>query len=218
MRVADRIDLLLALVKWPVAIAGLLAVPGLLAGAWAVLKAIAADPTPVLLLAAGAALYLVLWHRWLRYSRTSWLLTLEHELTHALFAVLTFHKVIELKVTMRRGGYVRYLGRGNWLISLAPYFFPTAPLVCALVGAFLPAEWLRAAAVVLGASFAYHVTSTLRETHPGQSDLAQAGHLFSLLFLPVANLATLGSLLAVAHGGTAGLSLFWEVCWSRMFG
>ena len=92
-------------------------------------------------------------------------------------------------------------GKGNWLISLAPYFFPTltVPIVIYLlvVHGATP-EWVD---TLLGATMAYHITSTWRETHRGQTDLKKVGFIFAFLFLPAANLAFLGAVLAFAHGG-----------------
>ena len=58
-----------------------------------------------------------------RSGSKSWLYTLEHELTHALFAVLTLNRVTSLSA-QQGSGHLAYEGPGNWLVSLAPYFFP----------------------------------------------------------------------------------------------
>ena len=49
--------------------------------------------------------------------------TFEHELTHILFALLTFHPVSGMNVNDYGGGNMTFRGKGNWLIALAPYFF-----------------------------------------------------------------------------------------------
>ena len=68
--------------------------------------------------------YVVVWWCFFRRSRFTLILTLEHEITHALFAIVTFHRVTGLRATAFRGGQVRFVGEGNWLITVAPYFFP----------------------------------------------------------------------------------------------
>lgn len=48
-----------------------------------------------------------------------------HELTHAFFALITFHKVKHIRVEADdSGGSMGFEGEGNWLIIIAPYFFP----------------------------------------------------------------------------------------------
>ena len=153
-------------------------------------------------------MYGLLWWWYIRHSRITFLQTLEHELTHGLFALLTLHRIIRLRAALTGGGHIEFVGKGNWLITAAPYFFPTVCVfllpICALVPG-LTAWW---GDILLGVAFAYHVTSTLRETHPGQSDLKQLGWLFCLAFLPTANLLSLGSLLSFVHGGTESLWQF----------
>src|SRR5262249_51361647 len=123
----------------------------------------------------------------------------EHELTHALFAWATFHKVVGFSA-MRSGGHIRYLGRGNWLIAIAPYFFPTFTLLVIAVLTFLPPHDLRIGSAVLGAVAAHHVLSTWLETHRHQSDLREVGWLWCWMFLPAINAFVLGLILAYAAG------------------
>ena len=126
--------------------------------------------------------------------------TLEHELTHALFAWATFHRVIGFRATLRSGGHIRYVGRGNWLIAVAPYFFPTISLLVNVVLSWLPGRHLVLGSAVLGVTVAYHALSTWSETHRHQSDLREAGMLFCLLFLTAANARVFGLLLSYAGG------------------
>ena len=59
-----------------------------------------------------------------------------HESTHMLAAVLTGHKPVGMKIEQDKGGSFSYLGKGNWLITMAPYFLPTFPFIWMLVGLF----------------------------------------------------------------------------------
>ena len=101
---------------------------------------------------------------------------------------------------MRSGGHVRYVGRGNWLIAIAPYFFPTLTLLVIVVLSLLPPEHLAVGAGVLGASVAHHVLSTWAETHRHQTDLRETGWLWCFLFLPSINAFVLGIVLSYAAG------------------
>ena len=133
------------------------------------------------------------------------LITLEHESTHALFAILCWHRIVGFRASLGRGGHVRFTGRGNWLIAVAPYFFPTAALLLFLVAYFLPFPGLPWQSFLLGVALGYHIVSTIRETHHDQTDFKQLGMLFCWLFLPAANMAVVGLLIAFAHDGSQGI-------------
>jgi len=110
-----------------------------------------------------------------------------HELTHALFAVL-FGGSVKSFHASERGGQVQ-ITKSNFVITLAPYFFPLYT-VFALVG-----YWLARAAdapllepwlvLVAGAAFAFHVILTLIFLQTDQNDIAEHGAFFSypLIFL-----------------------------------
>lgn len=199
--IANTLDRLLSVLKWPVAIAGLVFLPGLVAALIEVMRAIYRDPDPCLAFLGGAAVYAVGWYLLLRRrSLGGFIVVLEHEFTHAVFAWLTFHRVVGFRATLRRGGHVRYIGRGNWLISIAPYFVPTLSVIAIAVLQWLPDRHLAYGSAALGATFAYHLLSTWSETHRHQSDLREVGLIFSAVFLIAANALVYGLILAFACG------------------
>ena len=208
--VSDRLDRFVDWFKWPVAIAALLLlVPSALASFDLVVTCVQ-NPKTILPFVGGAGLYLLVWAGTIRRWRASLLSTFEHEFTHALFAILTLHRVTELKATWSRGGHVRIIGLGNWLITVAPYFFPTVCFVLIPLFRLLTFVPSHIADGIVGAAFAYHLTSTMRETHGGQTDLKLVGYLFSTMFLPTANLVSHGTVLAFAWGGLTGIRIFWS--------
>ncbi len=92
------------------------------------------QPLGAVPLALGIAGFLFVWRRWLNQSALGrWLIAFEHELTHAIFAWCTGHRITAIHASADSGGEVRFVGRGNWLITLAPYFFPTAAIVLLLL-------------------------------------------------------------------------------------
>jgi hypothetical protein len=199
--IASTLDRLLAIVKWPVAIAGLFFMPGLVSALVEVVRAIARQPQPCLAFLTGAAICAGAWYLLLgRRTLGGFIVVLEHELTHAIFAWATFHRVIGFRATLRRGGHVRYVGRGNWLISIAPYFVPTLSIMAVAVLNWLPERYLAYGSAALGATFAYHLLSTWSETHRHQTDLQEVGLVFSFLFLLAANALVYGLILAFACG------------------
>ncbi len=202
------INLALLVLKWPMALAIVLLTPGAALACIALIE-------PLITLDTGHAVLVGLigyWVAWMAvFRRAAWgsaFSTLEHELTHALFATLTFHRVhvLSIRTTWRDGGEMSFTGGGNWLIYLAPYFFPTLTVVAGVAFVFQPGPW---APFVMGATWSYHLTSTWRETHGGQTDLHKAGVPFSVLVLPGLNLLAMGATLAMAMGGgSAALSFF----------
>jgi hypothetical protein len=195
-RVLDRV---IGLLKWPVMIVALVLAPGLVYALFFVLRDAAREAGSCVPFLIGAGTYSLVWLA-LDRRRLGFWSTLEHELTHALFAWLTFHRVVGFGATLRSGGHIRYTGKGNWLIAIAPYFFPTLSLIAIAILTWAPGHHLEIGGVVLGATVAYHVWSTWSETHRHQSDLREVGWLFSLIFLVSANVFVLGLLIAYACG------------------
>lgn len=203
------VDRFLNALKWPVALVAVLLLPAIGVVGWRLLARVVAEPGPMLPFFAGLGLFAALW--WLLLRRRGWggfVETFEHELVHVVFALLTFHPVVGFKVTQRDGGEMRYRGEGNWLITISPYFFPTLCVATGIVLAFVPARSLPWWNGLLGAGFGFHLVSIFREAHREQPDLRRAGWLFTLLFLPAANLVSLGSVLAFARDGLGGLGGF----------
>ncbi len=207
----ERGDRLVNLFKWPAAIVSVAITPLLAWGMWLLLWRVLRAPLNLVPFAVGGLLFVYIWRRWLGRGRLGrFAITLEHESTHALFAMLTGHQIVGFRATMGKGGQVQFLGRGNWLIMIAPYFFPTSALLMFLVAYLLPFQGFPWRSFLLGVALAYHVVSTYRETHRDQTDIQQLGTTFCWMFLPAANLAVVGLLISYAHGGSAGLSHWWN--------
>ncbi len=223
---AGIVDRIVNLLKWPVGLLNLGLLPGVAIGFFEVLQRVLNNPQPIVFFGAGFLLYYVAWLLFFRRRVAGSLFsTFEHELTHAIFAWLTLHRVQGLKATWNNGGVMTFKGKGNWLIYLAPYFFPTltVPIVIYLLVVHGAApQWVD---ILLGATLAYHITSTWRETHRGQTDLKKVGFIFAYLFLPTANLAFFGAVIAFAHGGLESSYQFFvtsfqisDVLWSYLTG
>ncbi len=138
---------------------------------------------------------------------------IEHEATHGLFAFLTAHRIIGLSRENVQGSHVRYVGRGNWLIQIAPYFFPTAAVLLWLIAIFIPFGFLVPwTSLALGVATGFHVVSTLREIRQDRAELESLSWKFCWLFLPTANLLMLGCLVAFSYLGFSGLFQFLRDC------
>lgn len=141
----------------------------------------------------------------------SFLAIAEHEITHMLFALLTGHAPVDLSVEQDKGGTFSFRGKGNWLIALGPYFFPTFAMLImlgSLFYIFLDEKIPMLYWAVLGVMTGYHISSTILEIHPKQTDFKVAGYLFSIVFLPGANLLMYGLILAFARYQWDGVPRF----------
>jgi hypothetical protein len=209
IQLSRYVDWIINWLKWPAGVAAVVLLPRCLSAMLWLGREVLARPYPLFPLLGGLVLYTFLWLRFFRRPMFgSFLSTVEHELTHGLFAILTFHRVTDFRATWRSGGHIRYTGPGNWLITIAPYFFPTICLLLLAISALVPAALLGPASFLMGVAISYHLTSTYVETHSGQSDLKRVGGWFALLFLPFANLVTYGMLISFCHGGLAALKAY----------
>jgi hypothetical protein len=170
-------------------------------------------------LAAGVPLHLLV------IRKIPWISTFEHELTHALVALLFFRRIRRFVVTARRGGQVQYTGNfggqfGELLIGLAPYYLPTFTLFSVLARPFLPSGWFPWFDGFIGATLAFHVFSTIEETKLGwtkesfkgagdsmktQSDIGKVGYVVAFLVIAGFGLFLLGLALQITGSGYAGV-------------
>jgi len=117
-----------------------------------------------------------------------------HELTHVLWTWLFGGSVRKFKASAN-GGHV-VISKSNFLIVLAPYFFP---LYVVLVVAFfaighLLFGWARCTPVfhlLVGAAYAFHLTLTWHILQTRQSDITSQGYLFSGVIIFLGNISVL---------------------------
>jgi hypothetical protein len=114
-----------------------------------------------------------------------------HELTHAVWTWLFGGRVKKFKATSD-GGHV-VTTKNNFLIALAPYFFPVYAVLLVViffVGDLLW-QWRRGYLVwfhlLLGAAYAFHVTLTWEILKTRQSDITSQGRLFSAVIIFLGN-------------------------------
>jgi len=124
-----------------------------------------------------------------------------HELTHVLWVWLMGGRVSKFRVS-REGGHIM-TNRTNFLIALAPYFFPLySVLAIALYGAaslFVNvAPYGQLLFATIGVTWAFHLTFTCWMIPKNQTDLRDHGTFFSLVFIYVMNLVLLSVLLVTA--------------------
>ena len=139
----------------------------------------------------GAACWLIVFAL---LPKPMWIYVLGHELTHALWTWLFGGQVKKMKVSSS-GGHV-VISRTNFLITLAPYFFPLYAIL--VIGLFALGHWIWNWQrffvyfhLLLGAAYAFHVTLTVYTLRTKQSDITSQGYLFSAVILFLGNVAVL---------------------------
>ncbi|MBO4520276.1 MAG: M50 family metallopeptidase [Alphaproteobacteria bacterium] len=211
----DSINFFLKLAKWPVAFTMILVVPAM----WQVCKRYYVIREQLnwhnlVYFAIGAGCFAAI--RVMILLQRGKAETLEHEMTHTLFAMATFHRVSGIELKETGGGSMRFSGKGNWLIAIAPYFFPLTAFTMMffavatkqIVGYF--PDWIY---MGLGMTVCYNLFSFAEQTHPHQTDFKVAGYLFTISFLPGANCLSFGTILAFAERGWDGVLFFYRLLW-----
>jgi len=111
---------------------------------------------------------------------------LAHELTHALWGWMMGARVSNLRVAGDSGSVT--LSKTNFLITLAPYFFPLYTMLTialfAILGLFYEVErfhlwWMG----MIGFTWGFHFTFTISTLMQRQTDIQACGHLFSYTFI-----------------------------------
>jgi len=122
-----------------------------------------------------------------------------HELTHALFAVL-FGGSVKSFHASDRGGRVT-ITKSNFIITLAPYFFPLYTfIVLLLYGTAVAAGLQRAIAWLVflaGATFAFHLVLTVIFLQTEQTDIREYGLIFSFPLIVLFNVTFTALLIRV---------------------
>ncbi len=105
-----------------------------------------------------------------------------HELTHAFFAVLFGGSVKSIHAS-NRGGRVT-ITKSNFIITLAPYFFPLYTFLALILYWLARSANLQDAVIIVlvflsGSTFAFHLVLTLIFLQTDQTDIHEYGVFFS---------------------------------------
>jgi hypothetical protein len=156
-----------------------------------VLHASGSADTVWVALSAGVACWVVIY---LSLPKPMWIYVFGHELTHALWTWLFGGQVKRFRATAQ-GGHV-VVSKINFLITLAPYFFPLYAFFVIVVFMMGHLIWGWTRYLVwfhfgIGATYAFHVTLTWHILKTQQSDLTQHGYLFSFVVIWLGNVGVL---------------------------
>ncbi|MGD0814445.1 MAG: hypothetical protein ABSA83_12635 [Verrucomicrobiota bacterium] len=203
--------------KWVKMLLGVLLLPVCLGTAqalWRILFASASMAERVWLpLLAGAACWVVIF---LLLPKPMWIYVFGHELTHAVWTWIFGGRVKRFQATSDGGQVITT--KSNFIIALAPYFFPLyAVLVVAVffIGDLFW-QWRRAYLswfhLLLGAAYAFHVTLTWEILKNRQTDITSQGRLFSavVIFLGNAMVLVIAVPLLTGHSLLHALGLWFN--------
>lgn len=154
--------------------------------------------TPLIAFGVGCLIYVAFWIFLFSRDEGIWS-TMEHEVTHALFALLFFKKVHSLSAKREVGGEVKLSG-GNFVISLAPYFFPLFTVVIILIKPFIIPTYQWVFNGLIGFTLMFHLNHLFREFHPSQPDINRTGIIFSFIVVTFFNLFFLGLVIVALNG------------------
>jgi hypothetical protein len=206
--------------KWLKFIIAVLLLPvcvGAAMALWGVLCAFGGPDTTWIPLLAGAACWLVIF---MLLPKPMWIYVFGHELTHALWSWLFGGEVKRMKVSSS-GGHV-VLTKTNFLVVLAPYFFPLYAVMVVATFATGSLFWnwrgyLVYFHLLLGAAYAFHVTLTFHALQTRQTDITSQGWVFSGVVIYLGNISVLLlgiPLLSSASGAVKALHFWLADTWS----
>ena len=180
--------------KWIKLIIAVLLLPvcaGAALALWHVLRSSGGADTTWAPLLGGAACWVVIF---IFLPKPMWIYVLGHELTHALWTWLFGGEVKKMKVSSK-GGHV-VISKTNFVIALAPYFFPLYAVIVIAVFALGNLIWNWHGYLVwfhlsVGAAYAFHVTLTFHTLKTRQTDITSQGYLFSAVVIFLGNVSVL---------------------------
>lgn len=203
------IDFIINLCKWPVAIILLVYLPALIqsyhyfnfhnAKFYAM---------------AGGALFYGVTILFAGYNTCASMQIISHELTHTVFAYLTFHNAGRIRVNPDgSGGSMALKGIGNWMISLAPYFFPLFAFIYMLIlpGILIMASGHWLVYSVLGYFIAYYWATVISQVHSEQTDIIKEGYVFSGIIIVCLNALVTGILFAFTNKSWSGVEHYLQI-------
>jgi hypothetical protein len=154
---------------------------------WMVMRACGGADLTLVPILAGAACWVVIY---LLLPKPMWIYVFGHELTHALWVWLFGGRVKKFKARSD-GGHV-IVDKTNFLIALAPYFFPLYAVMVVATFAVGHLVWgwqgyLVWFHLLVGTAYAFHVTLTAQTLKTQQSDITSQGYLFSAVVIFLGN-------------------------------
>ena len=126
--------------------------------------------------------------------RPTKLYIISHELSHAFFGILFGSKIKSIRI-FKNSGFVK-LNKTNFIITLAPYFFPFLSIILIIVyyllSLFFPVtNYYNIFMILVSLTYSFHIFFTIHIMRTNQSDISQNGNLFSYVIIYNLNLVIL---------------------------
>ena len=155
--------------------------------------------------AGGFILYLLVQ---VFFWRPLFLYVMGHELTHALAAVLQGGQADDLRVSTK-GGMVK-VNRSNFIVNLAPYFFPIYTAAACAIWAVAADRFKPALSGLVGLTLAFHFALTFYSLKQHQSDITEVGWLFAIPLIVSLNVVISALVLRLLAGDAFQLHQFFS--------
>ena len=180
--------------KWAKTIFAILLLPFCVGAVNALVRLVRATGSADTIWVATLAGALCWWTIYLLLPKPMWVYVFGHELTHALWAWLFGGRVKKFKASAK-GGHV-VVTKTNFLIVLAPYFFPIYAVFVVLVFALghLLFGWTRYLVcfhLLIGAAYGFHLTLTWHILQTRQTDITSEGWFFAAVIIFLGNILVL---------------------------
>ena len=155
--------------------------------------------------AGGFVLYLLVQ---VFFWRPLFLYVMGHELTHALAAVLQGGQADDLRVSTK-GGMVK-VNRSNFIVNLAPYFFPIYTAAACAIWAVAADRFKPGLSGLVGLTLAFHFALTFYSLKQHQSDITEVGWLFAIPLIVSLNVVISALVLRLMAGNAFPLHQFFS--------
>lgn len=166
-----------------------------------------AIPEPGLALLGGFIVWILLYFTVPLPIRTY---VLAHELTHALWGMLMGARIFRMRVSRDSGSVT--MSKSNFLITLAPYFFPLYTVIVIVsyyvLSIFYDVSryhlfWLG----LVGFTWGFHFTFTISTLLQHQSDIKVYGAVFSYVLIYLFNIAGICAWIVIITDISVGQTL-----------
>ena len=145
-------------------------------------------------------------------SKLQYFSTFEHEFTHSIWALFFFKKPRGFHVNTDGSGLFEWSGSAGLLskvfILLSPYFFPTITMFLIILSLIIKDEFMSTYFLVIGLSFGYHIVSSIKEMHLGQTDITENGYFTSFNIITLMSLIMNGIVISFINNGLKGIGEF----------
>ena len=201
--------------KWVKTVIGVALLPiciGVARALWSVLAKAGPSDHVWVPMFAGAAAW---WAIFLLMPKPMLIYVYGHELTHAVWTWACGGRVKRFKATSKGGAVV--VTKNNFLITLAPYFFPLYAVLIVVIFVLgrLMWNWDRYRVwfhLLVGAAYAFHITLTWHILKTRQSDISDQGCLFSAVIIFLGNAVVLLLAMPLLTGSGHLLAALGQAC------